>query len=267
MKSLPRITVITPSYNQGQYIEQTIESVLSQDYPDLEYWVIDGGSTDGTVDILRRYDGRINWISERDRGQTHAINKGLARATGQVLAYLNSDDVYEPGALITVGEYFSRYPQAVWVAGKCRIVDTAGREVRRAITLYKNIWLRLGSCTVLRVLDYLSQPATFWHRKVIDKIGSFNEALRYAMDYDYSLRVARHFPLRVIDAYLASFRVHPSSKGGTGFVAQFEEDLTCARQHCSSRVLVGLHAVHNATIVAVYSRLFGIGGKQEEQVS
>ena len=109
MNQLPRITVVTPSYNQAQYIEHTIESVLSQDYPDLEYWVIDGGSTDGTVDILRNYDGRINWISERDRGQTHAINKGLERSTGQVVAYLNSDDMYEPGALRKVAER-ARHP-------------------------------------------------------------------------------------------------------------------------------------------------------------
>jgi glycosyltransferase involved in cell wall biosynthesis len=267
VKRLPRITVLTPSYNQAQYIHRTIESVLEQDYPDLEYWVIDGGSTDGTLDILSSYGDRICWTSERDRGQTHAINKGIERSTGEVVAYLNSDDIYETGALAKVGRFFARHPQASWVTGKCRIIDSGGREVRRAITFYKNVWLRLGSHTALQVLDYLSQPATFWHRRVIDRVGLFDETLYYAMDYDYSLRVAQHFPLHVITAYLASFRVHPSSKSGTGFVAHFDEDLACARCHCPSRILVGLHAIHNAAIVAVYSRISGTGTNQNKRVS
>ncbi len=255
MVAYPRITVITPSYNQAGYIQQTIESVLDQGYPDLEYWVVDGGSTDGTVAILHKFGDRLNWLSERDRGQAHAINKGLTRATGQIVAYLNSDDLYEPGALATVGQYFARYPQAGWVSGKCRIVDPGGREVRRAITLYKNLWLRLGSHTVLQALDYLSQPATFWHRRVINTVGFFDERWHYALDYDFSLRVACHFRLHVIDEYLASFRVHALSKGRTGFAAQFEEDLSCAREHCPSRVLVGLHALHNRLTVTVYKQL------------
>ena len=99
---LPKITIITPSYNQGEFVGQTIESVLSQDYPDLEYIVMDGGSTDGTLDVLKQYDGRLHWTSEPDRGQSHAINKGLRQASGEILAFLNSDDLYEPGALMKV---------------------------------------------------------------------------------------------------------------------------------------------------------------------
>jgi glycosyltransferase involved in cell wall biosynthesis len=252
MSNLPRISIITPSYNQGEFIGQTIDSVLGQGYPNLEYIVMDGGSTDRTLEVLEGYQGRLSWVSERDRGQSHAINKGLRMATGEVIAFLNSDDLYEPGALMRVGKFFARHPQAAWVTGKCWIIDQNGRKIRRAIILYKNLWLRLRSYTMLQVIDYISQPATFWRRRVVDKVGVFDESLRYAMDYDYSLRVGRHFALWVIDDYLASFRIHPSSKAGSSANAQFDTDLEIAKKHVSSPVLRGLHALHNAVIVGAY---------------
>ena len=255
--SLPKISIITPSLNQGKYIEQTIQSVLSQDYPDLEYIVIDGGSTDGTLDILNKYDGRLIWISEPDHGQSHAINKGLHLASGQVLAFLNSDDLYQPGVLLKVGDFFSHNPEVSWLTGKCRIIDHNGIEIRRAITLYKNFWLWVGSYQVLLVLDYISQPATFWHRKVLEKVGSFNEDLQYAMDYDYSLRVGQHFKLHLINDYLASYRIHPTSKAGSSAHAQFDSDLEIVKRHSSTRFLLNLHAIHNALIVAIYFRFLG----------
>ena len=169
---LPQISVITPSYNSGLFIEQTIRSVLAQGYPKLEYIVIDGGSTDGTVDILHKYDGSLTWISEKDRGQSHAINKGFQMATGEVLAYLNADDVYEPGALVKVGNFITRHPQAYWVTGRCRFIDANDKEIRRVAAWYKYFWLLWGSYCALMVLDYVSQPATFWHREVIMQIGA-----------------------------------------------------------------------------------------------
>lgn len=255
VKNLPRISVITPSYNQGDYIEQTIQSVLGQGYPDLEYLVMDGGSTDQTVEILKKYGDQFAWTSEKDRGQSHAINKGLQIATGAVISFLNSDDVYEPGALLKVGKFFADHRDACWLTGKCRTVDPDGREIRRAITLYKNFWLLFKSYKALQVIDYVSQPATFWRKCVIDIIGFFDEKLRYAMDYDYSLRVGRHFRLWVLPEYLAAYRIHSNSKAGSSANAQFDTDLEIARQHVSSRLLVSLHALHNAIIVAAYRRL------------
>ena len=252
---LPRISVVTPSYNQGAFIEQTIESVLGQDYPDLEYSVVDGGSTDGTLAILERYGDRLAWVSEPDRGQSDALNKGFREATGDVVAFLNSDDYYEPGALRAVGEFFARNPESSWVTGKCRTVDENGREIRSAITRYKNFWLRRRSLRVLQVLNYVSQPATFWHRRVLERVGAFDETLQYAMDYDYSLRVADHFSLDYVDRYLASFRVHPTSKAGASAHTQFDADLEIARRHVRSPVLLGLHRAHNALTVGIYRRL------------
>jgi glycosyltransferase involved in cell wall biosynthesis len=250
--ALPRITVITPSYNQGEYIERTIQSVLSQDYTDLEYIVMDGGSTDETVSILEEYERSLSWVSETDRGQSHAINKGLKRATGEVIAFLNSDDTYEPGALKKVGEFFASTPQAAWVTGQCRNIDSSDREIRKVVALYKNLWLRLHSYTALQVLDYVSQPATFWRREVVDKVGPFDESLRYAMDYDYSLRVGRHYKLWVLHEYLANFRIHSTSKAGSSANAQMDADLEIARRHVSSPLLRGLHALSNALIVMTY---------------
>lgn len=257
---LPRISIITPSFNQGAFIEETIRSVLGQHYPDLEYIVVDGASSDETLDVLRKYDTRLRWISERDRGQAHAINKGLQMATGDVLAFLNSDDVYEPGALIKVGRFFAAHPNAHWLTGLCRTIDLQGTEIRRPITLYKNFWLRLGSYRMLTLLNYISQPATFWTREAVERSGNFDESLKYAMDYDYSLRVGRNYRLWVMHDYLASFRVHPSSKAGSSANAQFDSDLAIIRRYTTSRVLLALHAAHNAVAVGIYRRLMRRAG-------
>lgn len=255
METLPKITVITPSFNQGEFIEQTINSVLSQNYPDLEYIIMDGGSTDNTLEVLRKYDGRLLWTSEKDRGQSHAINKGLRIATGEIIAFLNSDDLYEPGSLMKVGTFFMNFPEANWLTGKCRTIDPAGKEIRKGITLYKNAWLKLRSYDVLAVLNYISQPATFWTRKVVRRIGSFDESLHYAMDYDYWLRVGSKFKLWVLNDYLASFRIHPSSKAGSSAHAQFDAEFQISKRYITSPVLVWLHTTHVALTVVIYRKL------------
>lgn len=257
MTHLPRITVITPSYNQGHFIEQTIRSVLSQNYPDLEYIVMDGGSSDNTLSVLRKYDGQLTWISEKDRGQSHAINKGFAMATGEVMAFLNSDDLFLPGALLTVGWYFADHPEAAWLTGRCRIIDQDNRVIRGAITRYKNFWLRLNSYQALQITNYVSQMATFWHREVIERVGGLDESLHYAMDYDFWLRMGRHYRLNVIDDYLACFRIHASSKAGASANAQFDVDLEIVQRHGQSKLLYSLHRLHNAMIVACYRQTLG----------
>lgn len=264
MTKLPRITIITPSYNQGSYIAQTIESVLDQNYPDLEYIVMDGGSTDETLGLLETYEGRLRWISEKDRGQSHAINKGLRMATGEVIGFLNSDDVLEPGALRRVGTFFATHRNASWVTGKCRTVDECGKEIRKPITLYKNLWLRLRSYAVLLVLNPISQPATFWRRSVMETIGYFDETLHYAMDYDYWLRIGAHFKLNLIDDYLACFRVHATSKAGSSAHAQFDSELTIAKRYARARWLIGLHRLHRLLVVSIYRQLLAGTHSQPE---
>ena len=258
MPSLPRITVITPSFNQGIYIEQTIKSIHSQDYPNLEHLVVDGGSTDQTLDVLRKYEKQMHWVSEPDRGQTHAINKGLQGATGDVICYLNSDDLFTPGALLKVGGFFRDHPQAFWLTGKCQIIDQNGQEMRRPGTIYKNFWLHGHSLKVLSVMNYLSQPATFWRRGAFEQVGYLDERWYFTMDYDYWLRLGKHYRLWFLDEYLACFRVHPASKGSSSAKSQFDEELEVAKQHVSSQMLLKLHAMHNALSISVYNYVFHV---------
>lgn len=262
MAELPLITVVTPSYNQGNYIEQTIRSVLAQDYPRLEYIVMDGASTDNTIEVLRKYDGRLTWISEKDRGQVYAINKGFRMATGDVLAFLNSDDLYEPGALLAVGRHFADHPQSAWLTGRCRIVDGENCEIRKGITAYKNAWLRIANHKTLQITNFISQMATFWRREAFERVGEFDESLHYVMDWDYWMRLAKHYRLSVIHRNLARFRMHDASKSGLSAAnavaaanAQFDEEIRMASIHTHSPLLLTLHRMHNALIVASYRQV------------
>jgi glycosyltransferase involved in cell wall biosynthesis len=251
---MPKISVITPSYNQVNFIQFTIDSVLKQEYPNLEYMIIDGGSTDGTVEVLRQYSDRLRWVSEKDKGQSDAINKGFKIATGDVLAVLNSDDIYEPGTLAKVGGFFARHPEAKWVTGKCYTIDRSGRATRPLITLYKNFWLHMNFSHALFVLNFISQPATFWRRELTQQIGGFNESLFYTMDYEYWLRISKVARLFILHSYLASFRYYPDSKSGSTTGAQFEEQYRVARESTSSTALLKIHRLHNLITVFFYRR-------------
>jgi glycosyltransferase involved in cell wall biosynthesis len=214
METFPRISIITPSFNQASFIEQTISSVICQGYPNLEYIVIDGGSTDGSVETIRKFESSIAyWVSEKDRGQAHAINKGLQRVTGDIIAYLNSDDYYLEGALARVAEHFICHPEVDLFHGRCRVVDERGA----------NIGVRSGSITryeeILDLWDVwwnkrnFVQPEVFWTKRITDKIGPFREDLFWVMDYEYWLRMLRaKCGVGFIDAELAAFRMQPNQK-------------------------------------------------------
>ncbi|MBE7416066.1 MAG: glycosyltransferase [Deltaproteobacteria bacterium] len=255
MRNPPRITVITPSYNQGGFIGDTIESVLGQDYPDLEYLVIDGGSKDETLDVLKKYEGRLAWVSERDRGQSDAINKGIRKATGDIIAYLNSDDLYEPGALKKAAQYFQANPERLWLTGRCGIIDANGRETRGCITAYKNFLLRRYGYNILLVTNFISQPATFIRREAFGELGLFDESQHRVMDYEFWLRLGRKYPPGFIDDRLALFRVHPGSKTSSSFHLTFREELQVARKYTDSAVLNGLHYLSYLGIRAAYTVL------------
>lgn len=226
-----RVSIITPSYNMARFIEGTIRSVLDQRHSDIEYVVMDGGSTDGTVEILTRYSGRIVWESRKDRGQSDAINKGLRIATGDIVAYLNADDTYEPGAVSRVVAFFREHPQTKWVYGRCRIVDTADREVRRPVTLYKNLVSRRYGYRKLLTENFIPQPATFWRKELVGEVGYFDEDEHQCMDYDYWLRIGQRYAPGVIPEYLARFRHHAESKSSGNFVGQLDDQQRLARRH------------------------------------
>ena len=255
-----RISVVTPSYNQARFIERTLCSVLDQSHRDTELIVIDGGSTDGTLEILTRYGERIVWRSEADRGQAHAINKGLAMASGEIVCWLNSDDTYEPGALTTVARHFSGHGDCRWVCGRCRIVDEDDREIRRFITWYKNRLLAGYSYPRLLTENFVSQPAVFWRRDLLAEVGPLNEQEHFCMDYEYWLRLGSRYPPGIIDDYLANFRFHRASKSGRVDQRQFSDELRIARAFGRGhRLALLLHAVNYRKIVWAYKFLDALG--------
>lgn len=224
-----RFSVIVPSYQHGAFLERTLTSILNQDCPDVEVLVQDGGSTDQSVDILRRYADRIRWVSARDRGQTAAINSGLRQATGEYLCYLNSDDVFQPGALRKVRDYFGAHPAAVVVYGRGDYIDDADR-VLGAYPVEPWDYARL------REACFICQPACFWRRTVLDRWGEFDESLDYVMDYEYWLRLGATTPFHFLPENLAGSRCHVAAKTFQRSRAAQREALTLLQRYHAGRI-------------------------------
>jgi glycosyltransferase involved in cell wall biosynthesis len=201
----PKISIITPSYNQGCFIEETIKSVLDQKYPNLEYIVMDGGSTDETLSILKKYDKKLQWFSKKDKGQTDAINKGLKMAKGEIIAYLNSDDTYESGTLEKVAKIFKKNPNYKFIYGKGKHIDKNGKFIGDYHNDYVDLEALQPTCDIC-------QPAAFWRKELSHTVGLFDTAHDYAMDYDYWIRTAKKYRMVYIHDYFANSRLHDETK-------------------------------------------------------
>jgi glycosyltransferase involved in cell wall biosynthesis len=207
-EELPLVSIVTPSYNQAHFLEETILSVLNQDYPNVEYIVIDGGSTDGSVDIIRKYEDRLaHWVSEPDEGQSDAINKGWRCARGDILAYLNSDDTYLPGALRTVVQYLQNYPRVDMVYGYLNWIDEGGR-----VTWTTEPSTDFDLDSLIYYAFFIPQPTVFFRKHVLDKVGMLDTSLYYCMDTDLWHRIGMNFTVRGIPTAIANFRTHLASK-------------------------------------------------------
>jgi glycosyltransferase involved in cell wall biosynthesis len=252
---LPSITIVTPCLNAAATLEVALESVRSQGYPRLEHVVVDGGSEDGTVELLERSEG-VRWVSEPDGGRADAANKGVAMASGEVIAWLNADDRYEPGALAAVGEAFAARPDAEWVTGYCRIVDGQGHEIRKGVTAYKNAFLNRWSLGLYLTQNFVSDPATFVRAATLREIGPVDTRYAISHDYDVWLRVARRGDPVILRRYLASFRMAEGTMSMSDFERQFAEHAEVARVHGEGhRLAVAVNAVTSRLIVWVYRAL------------
>jgi glycosyltransferase involved in cell wall biosynthesis len=239
LKNPPLISVVTPSFNQGPFLEKTIRSVLDQEYPRLQYVVQDGGSTDETADVLDRYRARLHhYETRKDNGQSHAINLGFAHTSGDVMAYLNSDDLFLPGALHAVAKYFEDHPDVDVVYGHRVVIDQFGDERGRWV-------LPPHDAEALKWADYVPQETMFWRRRVWDKVGGIDENFRFAMDWDLLLRFQdAGAKVRRLGRFLGAFRVHEASKTVTVVNSTGVEEMAKLRRRAHGRDVTPVEIKH-----------------------
>ncbi len=213
MKKLPKISIVTPSYNQGEFIEETIQSVLNQDYPNFEYLIIDGGSSDQSLEIIKKYQKKIDYFeSKKDRGQSHAINKGFAQTNGEIMAWINSDDIIKPGTFKLVASIFAKFPEIDWLTSLPSTINETGHLIYLARKpLYIRSLIKKGLYT-RKLLGFIMQEGTFWRRSLWEKTGGKLDEVPYSMDMKLWQKFAQHSQLYCVDACLASYRLNPNRK-------------------------------------------------------
>lgn len=210
MSDLPLVSIITPSFNQGRFLEETIQSVLSQDYPHLEYIIVDGASTDGSVEIIRHYASQLSWwVSAPDQGQTDAINKGFAHANGEILAWINSDDTYLPGAVSKAVKFLIAHPEAALVYANANLIDEQGSVLGRFPAQQTSL------TSLLHGSVHIPQQTTFFWARLWRKVGPLDPTFQFAMDYDLWVRLAKLAPLVYTPQLWANFRLHGEGKSET----------------------------------------------------
>jgi glycosyltransferase involved in cell wall biosynthesis len=220
------VSIVTPSYNQGEFIEATLQSIQKQTYPTIEHIVVDNCSTDSTKAVLDRYGGEITTIIEPDNGQTDAINKGMRRASGEIMAWLNADDLYLPQTVRTVVDFFNSHPEALFVYGDVEAIDRDGKSygVRPFIE-------QTDADELVHVRNRIVQPAAFWRRTLWEQIGELDTTLHYVMDYEYWMRTARHTQIRYIPVILAQERLYDAAKTFRGTLKRIRELEEIGKRH------------------------------------
>ena len=203
---LPKISIVTPSFNQGQFLEESICSVINQEYSNLEYIIIDGGSSDNSVEIIRKYENHLHyWVSEKDTGFSEAINKGFKKATGDIFSWLNSDDILLPGALNTISRFFQQFPRVGIVYGDRLIIDEQSNVLaKRQDCFFSPIFFRFEKS--------IPQESTFWRKDLFYQVGGLDEELNYAIDFDLWCRLSKITKIKYIPFLIGAFRKQPLQK-------------------------------------------------------
>lgn len=246
----PLISIITPSYNQAPYIRQTIESVIRQDYDNIQYIIIDGGSTDGSVDIIKEYTDFLDfWVSEPDKGQSDAINKGLSKAKGDLVTWINSDDLLLPGALSLVADAWSRSPETPIITSECLLISRDNEYIGCRVVPKQYRWFSE------RGLVYICQPGTFWKRDIFQTDNVLDQRLHAAMDQDLWYRISLYFNGAIkLDHCLAAFRFHEESKTSKLESLFSKETTLIMKRYCN-----GITHINYATLI-IYGILKMLNG-------
>ena len=249
LEETPIVSVVTPSFNQGRFIGETIESVISQEGDFcLEYLIMDGGSTDNSVEVIKRYEALLKegkwpvkcrgieygWVSEKDRGQTDAINKGFRRAKGEIVAWLNADDTYLPGTIEKAVKHFTSNPACMTLYGEGYEMDETGTVIRR-FKATRDFDLP----SLIHVCDYILQPTVFMRKKALEEAGFPDEGLNWCMDWDLWIRIGKRFRVDYIPEYLASSRIYKETKTSTGGIDRFREIISVMKRHGNRRLPPG----------------------------
>lgn len=257
INNLPKISIVIPSYNKVDYIEATLASIFDQKYPNLEVIIQDGGSTDGSLQIIQKfagkYPGKLKWVSKKDGGQVEAINTGLKKASGEVLAYINADDIYSPGSFEATGRSFQQIPKTLWLTGFGDIVDEKGNKKSQWVTKYKNFLLRLNHFMLLLMVNYITQSSTFFSKKAYRQYGPFLGTDKFVMEYDLWLKLASVKMPVVIKKKLSSFRLTPNNISATSFKVLLALDYKIARSYTKNRVVLLFHYLHNLARISLIS--------------
>lgn len=249
IEGLPKISIIIPSYNKVTYIESTLLSIINQRYPNLEVIIQDGGSKDGTLEIIKRYANKFpkifQWITKRDKGQLDAINKGFMKATGEILTYINADDIYKNGCLFAVGRHFKEYPNPLWVTGYGDIIDEEGNVISGLVTNYKNFLLNINNYSLLLVVNFITQSSTFISRKVYLQFGPFTGTKDYVMEYDLWLRIGKFRMPYLIKKNLSSFRLTTDNISTIASRELLKIDNQIVKKYTKNPLFLALHKFHN----------------------
>lgn len=246
---LPKISIVIPSYNKVKYIKETLDSIFNQKYENLEIIIQDGGSNDGTLEIiekfLTKYPKIIYLVSKKDNGQLEAINKGFKKATGDIITYINADDVYEKNSFVTIANSYIENPNALWFAGKGVVIGDSGNEILKIATFYKNILLKFNNYKLLLITNYLMQPSVFLTGKTIIKYGLFGGTRDFIMEYSMWLKIGKNTMPIVVDKYLSKFRIESNTKTKRFFTEILKKDEQIVGVYTDNKAILTLHKLHN----------------------
>ncbi len=246
MNSLPLISIITPSYNQGKFIRNTIESVLNQKYPYIEYIIIDGGSSDNTLEIIKEYGDKIKWISEKDNGQSDAIHKGFSMAQGDIIGWLNSDDIYLERSIERVVNYFSSHPESGLVYGEGYLIDEFGKIKGKFLATQD-----FDEWALVHVWDYIMQPSAFFKRDVYFQVEGLDTSLNWCMDWDLWIRISKHYHVGYLNEFLACSREYEDTKTNTGGISRFFEIVKIMRKYGQHYYPPGFFLYGSSTLITI----------------